>query len=100
MQPSRPKKLRNKDPFEKEPTVGAKLVGKLTRKGEKKKCSLCGQRGHNKVRCKKIHEAEMHVYLNKLIYYTISLSLSYEPFHSLKILNRGKVVLKSKMILM
>nr|GMC48167.1 Zinc knuckle family protein [Ipomoea batatas]GMC50489.1 Zinc knuckle family protein [Ipomoea batatas]GME15626.1 Zinc knuckle family protein [Ipomoea batatas] len=28
------------------------LVGKLSRKGEKKKCSICGQYGHNKLSCK------------------------------------------------
>nr|GMD20936.1 receptor-like protein EIX2 [Ipomoea batatas] len=31
---------------------GTTLVGKLSRKGEKKKCSICGQYGHNKLSCK------------------------------------------------
>nr|GMC95422.1 Zinc knuckle family protein [Ipomoea batatas]GME08918.1 Zinc knuckle family protein [Ipomoea batatas] len=46
-QPGRPKKLRRKYPIEKEP-----VPTKLGRIGEKKKCGLCGQHGHNKRRCK------------------------------------------------
>ncbi|XP_019181995.1 PREDICTED: uncharacterized protein LOC109177148 [Ipomoea nil] len=46
-QPGRPKKLRRKDPIEKE-----HVPTKLGRIGEKKKCGLCGQHGHNKRRCK------------------------------------------------
>nr|GMD06171.1 Zinc knuckle family protein [Ipomoea batatas] len=52
VQPGRPKKLRKRDPIENESVVGDKLVGKLSRKGEKKKCSICGQYGHNKLSCK------------------------------------------------
>nr|GMD13080.1 Zinc knuckle family protein [Ipomoea batatas] len=44
-QPGRPKKLRRKDPIEKE-----HVPTKLGRIGEKKKCGLCGQHGHNKRR--------------------------------------------------
>nr|GMC52824.1 probable receptor-like protein kinase At5g47070 [Ipomoea batatas] len=46
-QPGRPKKLRRKDPIEKE-----HVPTKLGRIGEKKKCGLCGQHEHNKRRCK------------------------------------------------
>ncbi|XP_019184504.1 PREDICTED: uncharacterized protein LOC109179472 [Ipomoea nil] len=52
VQPGRPKKLRKRDPIENESIVGDKLISKLSRKGEKKKCSICGQYGHNKRSCK------------------------------------------------
>ncbi|XP_031124421.1 uncharacterized protein LOC116027130 isoform X2 [Ipomoea triloba] len=52
-QPGRPKKLRRKDPIEKE-----HVPTKLGRIGEKKKCGLCGQHGHNKRRCKASKEQQ------------------------------------------
>lgn len=46
VQPTKPKKLiimiMKRYPVEKESAMGAKLVSKLSRKDEKKKCLLCG----------------------------------------------------------
>ncbi|XP_019154820.1 PREDICTED: uncharacterized protein LOC109151316 [Ipomoea nil] len=49
-QPGRPKKLRKRDKAEKETS---KSTTKLRKKGQKKRCSVCGKTGHNKSTCNK-----------------------------------------------
>nr|GMC46314.1 uncharacterized protein LOC109179157 [Ipomoea batatas] len=59
-QPGRPKKLRRKDPIEKE-----HVPTKLGRIVEKKKCGLCGQHEHNKRRCKASKEQQQQEHVQQ-----------------------------------
>ncbi|KAL6218100.1 hypothetical protein ACLB2K_011317 [Fragaria x ananassa] len=52
-QTERPKMMRNKEAGEKNKTIAppAPLEGKLSKKGTKMSCKICGQLGHNKLGC-------------------------------------------------
>ncbi|XP_019196329.1 PREDICTED: uncharacterized protein LOC109190314 [Ipomoea nil] len=81
VQPGRPKKLRKRDPIENESVVGDKLISKLSRKGEKKKCSICGQYGHNKRSCKNQLLKLNHLLLKLLMFKSSPLVLLHGLFH-------------------
>ncbi|XP_019172721.1 PREDICTED: uncharacterized protein LOC109168128 [Ipomoea nil] len=81
VQPGRPKKLRKRDPIENESIVGDKLISKLSRKGEKKKCSICGQYGHNKRSCKNQLLKLNHLLLKLLMFKSSPLVLLHGLFH-------------------